>query len=366
MYRFTLLVAAFIHPLGVELPAQGTAELRARAERLQERRLALVDDELAAGRLRHPPSDTLQAGSVMALFPRIYWRLAHASLPKLTESAPAYLKSSLSHTASITLFVLYHAGHPVSIDTSSAHAAGRIHIRLIDVDSTSTPEDVLEKARRHLANLMRHDLDTVAANWLRNWMPTTPPSSIDRERVYTNLATELSAVSRKCAMGDLAACALALRVTPVENAVRDLYDNNDRRLFVSRLASSSEQTRLMEAERISLCLGGNDPACVEALGRVAPDLLPAPTDQTALSIFFHDVLRSGGEGAMERFGIPGQLTVRQRLEHAGGKPLEQLLGEWHRSIKIGGSPWPTRLERWTTLSLSVVMLGLALVRRDWI
>jgi hypothetical protein len=361
--RVVILLVALALPLPAR--AQSTAELRQRAVRLQSHYLSLGGENHGRFEPRFPQADTVVSGEVMALVPKRYRSLARASFDGLTSDLSPVARAALSPVAGTMLFVLYHSGDLVRYDTAAALLAGRRQVRLIDVDSTSTKASVIEKAQRHLATRMRDDLDSVAADWLRDWMPMTAPTCADRERVYVNLATEASAVARRCATGDLVACALALRITPVRDPVRELYDASDRRLFVSRLNRNRDHRATMEQEGVSLCLAGNDMACEDELRKVSINLLPQPADQTALSIFFYDVLRAGGAGAMDRFRSSAALPLRERLEKASGRPLEDMLSDWHRSIRIGGSPLATRMERWTTLSFAVVMLGLAVMRREW-
>jgi hypothetical protein len=223
---------------------------------------------------------------------------------------------------------------------------------------------------RHLVNVMENlaldGADSTLSSWLMlGRLPLRERAPGEWSDTYVQLATTQSAALDRCQRGDMEACLSALGLGRAEATPLDAwYGPEDYRAVVgvARVPWDDTSTTTL-AER---CRKRNDgKACSRVVRAIPPALLPLPLSAEARQLFVDEVFRAGGPAAYGRL-MSSTGPLRERLQIAAGRPIEDVARQWLDRVRIA-RPETTRMAPgvlvvvigWCTL-----FTGLAAMRRS--
>lgn len=167
--------------------------------------------------------------------------------------------------------------------------------------------------------------DSAFVNWLHSTsLPSDTASSQAWLQARIDLLSSYAIVSRHCYEGDLAACRVALGLTPSRDPVMDWLSAAERRQIVHQL--DDRYWVRMDREAARICYGGSDSTCA-ALLHASREFLPDPIATLRRSELFQLAMVSGGPGAMER-ALLTRGTPEQRLVAAARLPADSIVRRW--------------------------------------
>jgi hypothetical protein len=223
------------------------------------------------------------------------------------------------------------------------------------------PAPVIEVAQRIASELVEvagHQLPTAFLAWLQT-TPSDTAAPLLWSETYLHLATSPNLTARRCLVGDLEGCRLAVRLGTTADPLRDWLTPETRRAIV---ASSGFRHRNGPPDDDRLCVDERkEDACLAILRRDIPNAADEPLrgryGQTSLTIT-----------ALGMPGAPGYAAIRGRsgleptaaLEAIAGAPLHDILRQW-RSRVLSARTETVVLEPRELLASAgwVLLLGLA-------
>ena len=196
---------------------------------------------------------------------------------------------------------------------------------------------------------------------LQSWLaaPLVPPRDTARERatVYVDLVTSRASISRRCFDGDLAACSVALGLSPTDRPVQDWWSAADRRALIPDLLGDYYLVEPARRSTHAACVRhGVDSACIRILESVPPAALPRPLGPQARITLVQLALERGGRESYSRLLADSLAGLADRFAAASGMTPDALITAWHRGI-IASRPTRVTLP-WLT---AFVVLGWTLV-----
>ena len=192
---------------------------------------------------------------------------------------------------------------------------------------------------------------------LQGWLgaPLVPPRDTTRERatVYVDLVTSRASIGRRCFAGDIAACRMALGLSPTDRPVRDWWTAADRRALVPDLLGDYYLVEATRRSAAAACVrDGVDSACIPILESIPRAALPRPVGPQARITLAQLALQRGGRESYARLLGDSLAGFADRLAAASGMTPDALITAWHGAI-IASRPTRVTLP-WLT---AVVVLG---------
>ena len=183
-----------------------------------------------------------------------------------------------------------------------------------------------------VTGVLHAELDDSARSWIRAPLPAGRESGGERERIYVELVTASTDISRRCLAGDIGGCRELLGLAPVEDPLLHGHTAVQRRgLVATRTAQLRTTGHTREFDR---CVASHDDqACIARLRT-----LPAETFTRSIASsdmhrsFLRSVLEHGETHAFDRFRSTDSLPLEARLAAAGRAPLDTLIVGWRARV----------------------------------
>jgi hypothetical protein len=232
-----------------------------------------------------------------------------------------------------------------------------IVIEAIDPDTTvsSPPLGTVAQLRWNMSRpMMRQWLlnfvsDGAADPALRNWLGgpllyDTAAAAHDAPSVYVELVTQPWGTVRRCFLGDIPACQVALTLGDTTAPLTRRYSVEERRSLVVDAYQGFFNHGSTQGD-FHACAAGGDSACVHLLQGLPPGSLLRLLDYRARLSLVAFALQAGGSRAMGRLLAAPDQTVAARLAMASGLSVDSLTARWLRSIRAA-RPTPVSLPPW--------------------
>lgn len=219
---------------------------------------------------------------------------------------------------------------------------------IVEYGAEDDPETVAGLIVGAYGRRLAAGLDAGTTQSLAQRLPLKPMSREQLERVYLELATTDSRVTRLCLQGDRRSCVDALAITEHEDPITVWYGPDERRRLVDRL-ERPRRYRRGSNPRADECLArGNDAACLEFLRAKAVSTL-RPLSGTARRALVSVALEIGGDGAYSRFLNADARTIEERVVRAAGVVSDSVVSAWREAI-LASRPKPASLPGWLVFS----------------
>ena len=362
-----LLLAAPIGTVG----AQSAAEYRRRLEILEPQWRAARGAVEAMEQARR-----LGAGAVTLERGALRLVVDSALLPMVAgpaEVVAQMLEATFGDAASIV------AEHPLAV-RADVSGRGAKTIRVIRIGTpgreTSIPVGDSLETRQHLVGalagarvtgLLHAALDDSARNWIRAPLPAGRESAGERERIYIELVTASTAISRRCLAGETLGCRELLGLAPVHDALIDGHTAEQRRAAVVARAGQLRVTRYRQ-EFDRCVVDHDDDACVARLRTLPTETFTGSVGSNDMRrSFIRSVLERGGPHGYDRLRSTASLPLDARFAAAGDAPFDTLIAAWRDGI-LAARPSRTPVNPIAALAtLAWVMAagGLALRSSRW-
>ena len=215
--------------------------------------------------------------------------------------------------------------------------------------------------------LLHAALDDSARGWIRTPLPAGRESAGDRERVYVELVTGSTDISRRCLGGEMLGCRELFGLAPVNDPLLDGHTAVQRRsLVAARTAQLRATGRTREFDR---CVADHDDdACIARLRTLPPDMFAQSVGSNDLRrSFLRSVLERGEAHAYDRLRSTDSLPLDARLAAAGGAPIDTLIAAWRVRV-LAARPSRTPVAPVTalaTLAWIIATSALALRSSRW-
>lgn len=183
-----------------------------------------------------------------------------------------------------------------------------------------------------VTGVLHAELDDSARNWIRAPLPAGRESPSERERVYVDLVTASTDISRRCLAGDVGGCRELLGLAPVEDPLLQGHTAVQRRgLVATRTAQLRTTGHTREFDR---CVASHDDqACIARLRTLPPETFSRSIASSDMHrSFLRSVLARGEMHAYDRFRSTDSLPLEARLAAAGRAPLDTLIVAWRAGI----------------------------------
>jgi hypothetical protein len=200
---------------------------------------------------------------------------------------------------------------------------------LMNIRVHHDPQVVSNSIRMYIPFYVFRDASMSFVGWMGGNVSVDSLNSEDWRLIRFGLISSPAAVSRRCYSGDLAACAVTLGFTPVDDPIYEWYDANDRRRLVTRAERTALRVDGLGTRR---CQEGDDVACASVLRGFPPGMLPDPATAQSRATLARLALSVGGSGAVERM-LEGDRPPLERLSRAARIPVDSLLRIWQRSAR---------------------------------
>lgn len=235
-----------------------------------------------------------------------------------------------------------------------AHAVTEraIEIQAIDPD-TSIPPPPLGTALQVQWNLdssmlsqwlLNYVSDRAADLALRSWLGgpllyDTAAVIQEMPPVYVELVTQPWGTVRRCFLGNIPACQIALALGDTTALLTRRYSVEERRSFVVDTYQGFFNHGSTQGE-FHACAAGGDSACLHLLQGLPPGSLLRLLDYRARLSLVAFALRRGGAGAMGRLLAAPEQSLAERLSLASGIGIDSLTARWMRTVRAAR---PTRV-----------------------
>ena len=239
---------------------------------------------------------------------------------------------------------------------------------IIPGDSASTRDRLIAALTGpRVTGLLHAALDDSARNWIRTPLPAGRESASDRERIYVELVTTSTDVSRRCLAGELLGCRELIGLAPVTDPLLDGHTAEQRRGFVARRTAQLRTTG--HTREFDRCVAEHDDeACTARLRTLPPDTFAQSVGSNEIRrSFLRSVLERGGAHAYDRLRSGESRSLDVRLAAAGGAPIDTLIAAW-RARLLAARPSRTPVTPVTALATMAWILAtgaLALRSSRW-
>ena len=327
-----LLLAA---PLGT-VEAQSADEYRRRLEILepQWRAARASVDAKEQARRQAARTVTLERGALRLVVDSTLVPLVAGP----AEIAARTLEATFGNAVSIV------SEHPLAVRTDvSGRGADTIRVIRIGTpgrETTIAIGDSLETRHRLIGALsgaritaaLHAALDDSARNWVRAALPAGRESAGERERIYVELVTASTGISRRCLDGENLGCRELLGLAPVHDPLVRGHTAEQRRAAV---VARSPQLRVTGyRQEFDRCVADHDDAACTARLRTLP------TETFTRSVgssemrrsFLRSALDRGGPYAYDRLRSTASLPLDARFAAAGNAPVDTLIAAWRTGI----------------------------------
>ncbi len=340
---FTQRLPSALALLACALPSlalgQSAGEYRARIEELLPAWRDAVESERADRRWIEP--DTVRVGTITIVTNPAGIDLVRAA----AESAWEHLRSCLQSDSLLLL------GDTLIVRLSSRAERERWPDGrgvIVEYGGEDDPETVAGLIVGAYGRRLAAGLDAGTAQGLAQRVPLEPTSREQLERVYLELATTDSRVTRLCLQGDRRSCVDALAITEHEDPITVWYGPEERRRLVDRL-ERRRRYRRGSHPRADECLARrNEAACLEFLHAKAVSSL-RPLSATARRAVVSMALEIGGDGAYSRFLSADASTIQERVVRAAGVGSDSVVSAWLEAI-LASRPKRASLPAWLVFS----------------
>ena len=357
----------------------GVADARAQTTEEYRRRLDILEPQWHAARAAVPEREQQRRAAARSV------RMDRGSLRLVVDSALVPIVSDPADVAARILDATFGdaatmiAEHPLAV---RVHIVGRgaDTTRFIRVgtpgretsvtfgDSAQTRHGLIAALTgARVTGLLHAALDDSARGWIRTPLPAGRESAGDRERIYVELVTASTDVSRRCLAGDMLGCRQLFGLAPVNDPLLEGHTAVQRRALVARRTSqlrTSGHTR--EFDR---CVSDHeDAACIARLRTLPPDNFAQSVGSSDMRrSFLRSVLEQGGRHAYDRLRSTAAAPLDARLSASGGAPTDSLIAAWRDRV-LAARPSRTPVTPITALATMAWILAtsaLALRSSRW-
>jgi len=318
--------------------AQSTAEVRARfvaladsAEVLRQAVAAAQAREEAKG----PRPDSLRHDGLLVVVSGTVPPAVRAAVPLAWNTlVRRYGGGPARPLPDVTVEVVVEAGTPVTLTFRPAQPptrSGRAGPNLGQL--ASAPADTLAEA---IALIAGRGYWEAGDSLFNGWRGVLDPVWHLREaalgRLYVELVTTTSTVTRRCFEGDNASCRAVLGVDAAPHPLLASYSIEERPDLVARhgiLAASR-----VPAEWVSGCMSHRDPElCDRVLSQAFPNgFRYLPLGEQSRHALLALTLELGGAKAFPRLRASTGQPIGARLADAAGVPIDSLVSAWRSGI----------------------------------
>ena len=218
-----------------------------------------------------------------------------------------------------------------------------------------------------ITGVIHASADDSVRSWIRSPLAAGRESAADRERIYVELVTASTDISRRCLAGEVLGCRQLLSFAPVNDPLVDGLTAVQRRMTVAgRGAQLRTPGRSREYDRC--VVNHDDEACIAQLRGLPPDMFARSIASTDMHrSFIRFVIDRGGAHAWDRLSAAEPLPLEARFAEAGRAPLDSLILAWRSDI-LAARPARTPVTptaALSTLAWIVLTGGIALRSSRW-
>lgn len=196
-----------------------------------------------------------------------------------------------------------------------------------------------------LANVPMEPPDAALRTWLGGPLRPRIEANRDFARVYVQLVTAPSALTRDCFVGDIPSCRSILGLDRSPELFMKWYSSPGERRAVLRRSFTEYFNRPATIDTWRACMAGADSACMELLRTLPANTVPPPIGTDARHLVAHTALRIGGPESYRRLLADPNLALDDRLSSSAGVSVDSVVVRWRADV-IAGRPTPVALPWW--------------------